>query len=73
MRHLQVTACLLNALLFVAPSTVGGQSTHYHVVKEINLGRSRADYIIVDSKNRPECDGVCWCMFCASKGAKTMH
>ena len=52
MRHLQFSACMANALMFAALSAVTAQSTRYHVVKEINLGRSRADYIIVDSKNR---------------------
>jgi hypothetical protein len=40
------------ALLAVAASTVAAQNPHYHVVKQLNLGHARADYIIVDPVGR---------------------
>ena len=36
----------------LAASALAAQSTHYHVVKRIALGRERADYIIVDPVGR---------------------
>jgi DNA-binding beta-propeller fold protein YncE len=40
------------ALPVLAASTLAAQSTHYHVVKRIVLGRTGADYIIVDPVGR---------------------
>ena len=40
------------ALLTVPVTTVAAQQTHYHVVKRIDLGHTRADYIIVDPVGR---------------------
>ncbi|MFI5234328.1 MAG: YncE family protein [Gemmatimonadales bacterium] len=42
-------ACALSAL---AAPALAAQSTHYHVVKRIVLGHTRADYIIVDPVGR---------------------
>src|SRR5690348_17935161 len=51
MRHARFAA-LVAAILFCGPlSSVHAQS-HYHVVKTLNLGRARADYIIVDPAGR---------------------
>lgn len=41
-----------NALALAAFSSVSAQTSHYHVIKTMNLGHSRADYIIVDTPHR---------------------
>jgi hypothetical protein len=41
-----------STLLFVTFAAVGAQAPHYHVIKTLNLGHSRADYIIVDPAGR---------------------
>jgi hypothetical protein len=41
-----------STLLFVTFAAVGAQAPHYHVIKKLNLGHSRADYIIVDPAGR---------------------
>jgi hypothetical protein len=43
---------IAGAVLAFAASTVAAQTTHYHVVKRMALGPSRADYIIVDPVGR---------------------
>lgn len=43
---------LVGLLVLAAASPASAQSSHYHVVKQLNLGHSRADYIIVDTRNR---------------------
>ncbi|MGH7655457.1 MAG: YncE family protein [Gemmatimonadaceae bacterium] len=48
--RLSTVAALVTAAC--AASTLAAQSTHYHVVKRLNLGRVRADYIIVDPIGR---------------------
>lgn len=40
------------ALALAALSAAGAQTSHYHVIKTLNLGHSRADYIIVDTPHR---------------------
>lgn len=52
MRHVPSAALLSSILLAVSLSSVGAQAPHYHVIKTLNLGRARADYIIVDTKGR---------------------
>lgn len=49
MIRLPVAACALVAL---AASPLAAQSTHYHVAKTLDLGHTRADYIIVDPVGR---------------------
>lgn len=49
LRVAAVAACVLS--LFAA-STLPAQSSHYHVVKTINLGHTRADYVLVDPVGR---------------------
>jgi hypothetical protein len=49
------TSSLISAavpLLMLAVSAAGAQTGHYHVVKQLELGHSRADYIIVDEEGR---------------------
>ena len=41
-----------NLLVCAAAAPAVAQSVHYHVVKEMNLGHIRADYLIVDGRNR---------------------
>jgi hypothetical protein len=41
-----------SALLVLAAATLAAQSPHYHVVKRMALGRTSADYIIVDPVGR---------------------
>jgi hypothetical protein len=48
-RFAALAAC---ALAFVAASNVPAQTSHYHVVKRLVLGRMSADYIIVDPVGR---------------------
>lgn len=43
---------LVYALLTLTGSALAAQSAHYHVVKRINLGHARADYLIVDPVGR---------------------
>jgi DNA-binding beta-propeller fold protein YncE len=49
-KRLSVASALVAAAL--AASTLPAQGTHYHVVKRLNLGKVRADYIIVDPVGR---------------------
>jgi hypothetical protein len=51
MRRLSIAVLALSTIAF-APPVVGAQTGHYHVVKTIDLGRARADYIIVDTQGR---------------------
>ena len=44
-----VAAAILSIL---TATTLAAQTSHYHVVKRINLGHTRADYIIVDPVGR---------------------
>jgi hypothetical protein len=39
-------------LLFISFSSIKAQAFQYHVIKTLNLGRSRADYIIIDPRAR---------------------
>jgi hypothetical protein len=50
MRRLGITFLTLTSLA-IAPAAIA-QTSHYHVVKTIDLGRARADYIIVDTHGR---------------------
>ena len=52
MRHVRFTSFIASTLLLGAFSIVGAQASQYHVVKTLNLGRSRADYIVIDTKGR---------------------
>ena len=40
------------ALATLAASALAAQNPHYHVVKRVVLGHTRADYIIVDPVGR---------------------
>ena len=52
MRHVPSAALFSSMMLAFTFSSIGAQSPHYHVIKTLNLGRSRADYIIVDTNGR---------------------
>ncbi len=52
MLRFRISALAAFASFAVAASTLAAQSTHYHVVKRMVLGRARADYIIVDPVGR---------------------
>ncbi len=52
MRSLYASAIAAFALATVAASTLPAQTGHYHVVKTIPLGHTRADYVIVDPVGR---------------------
>jgi hypothetical protein len=52
MRRLRFAALLGSSLTFLAVIAARAQTSHYHVIKTLNLGHSRADYIIVDTPNR---------------------
>src|SRR5690348_1607870 len=52
MHRTRLFPSILVMLLCGAFSTAHAQSSHYHVVKTLNLGHSRADYIIVDTQGR---------------------
>lgn len=45
-------AVVAGAFSALAASALAAQTPHYHVVKKINLGHARADYIIVDPVGR---------------------
>ena len=46
------TFSIAAALLAVGGAVASAQTTHYHVVKTIDIGPSRADYIIIDPEGR---------------------
>ena len=52
MQHTRIVGLVASTLLFVTFSKVDAQAPHYHVIKTLNLGHSRADYIIVDESGR---------------------
>ena len=52
MLRTRLTAFIASTLLLRAFSIVDAQASRYHVVKTLNLGHGRADYIIVDTKGR---------------------
>ena len=49
---LRLRAAASALLTLVATSTAMAQTPHYHVIRRINLGHTRADYIIVDPVGR---------------------
>lgn len=52
MRQVPSTVFLASTLMLVSFSASNAQTSHYHVIKTLNLGRTRADYIIVDPRGR---------------------
>ncbi len=46
------SAAIVLAAACLAASAAGAQKPGYHVVKTLNLGRARADYIIIDPEGR---------------------
>lgn len=52
LRHRAVVAAFACAVFAVCVSRAAAQGAHYHVVKRVVLGHTRADYIIVDPVGR---------------------
>lgn len=52
LRHRAVVAAVACAVFAVCVSRAAAQGAHYHVVKRVVLGHTRADYIIVDPVGR---------------------
>ena len=52
MFRIRVTALAAGALSMLAASSAAAQQVHYHVVKTLNLGHARADYVNVDAAGR---------------------
>lgn len=52
MRRLLARAIVVVIASALSASALAAQTPHYHVVKKINLGHTRADYIIVDPVGR---------------------
>jgi DNA-binding beta-propeller fold protein YncE len=49
---LRASALAACALSMLAASSVAAQQSHYHVIKTLNLGKTRADYVLVDPVGR---------------------
>lgn len=45
-------AAAFAAMVFAGGAAAGAQTSHYHVVKTIDIGAARADYIIIDPAGR---------------------
>lgn len=52
MRHIRSLGLVASAFLFASVSSMDAQAPRYHVTKTLNLGHTRADYIIVDASGR---------------------
>ncbi len=52
MSRFRVAALAACALSMLAASDLAAQKVHYHVVKTLNLGHARADYVLVDPIGR---------------------
>jgi len=51
-RFLRAAVSIASLLPFVAASSLGAQNSNYHVVKTLDLGKVRADYLIADPVGR---------------------